>query len=120
MCQILRTGKLTYFDWDSKERNIRAYGQPTPPIYDLSKIRLPNMIFFGGSTDLLVTIKDVEATVAQLTVPFKLVRISKPGLLFNHAGYFEHKKIVPLVYIPTIMHLFRPEAEQRDLAAFAG
>jgi pimeloyl-ACP methyl ester carboxylesterase len=47
--------------------NRAAYGQPTPPAYNLTVLRAaPSLSFYVGATDALVTAADVQQTRAQL------------------------------------------------------
>jgi lysosomal acid lipase/cholesteryl ester hydrolase len=35
------------WDYESKEENIKVYGQPTPPAYDLSLLDFPLAVLYG-------------------------------------------------------------------------
>ena len=65
--QCVKLGKRMHmFDY-GKERNMRLYNQTKPPLYDASKITLDRMSFYTSKTDQLVSFRDVEATISQLT-----------------------------------------------------
>ena len=57
--QLLDHKSFQAFDYGSAKDNIAHYGQATPPIWDLSKIRVPIRLF-AGSSDELADPKDVE------------------------------------------------------------
>jgi gastric triacylglycerol lipase len=44
--QLVKSGKFCKYDYGMKE-NIKKYGAPMPPDYDLSKIKIPVNMFFG-------------------------------------------------------------------------
>ena len=48
--QIFDTGKFEAFNYGSSKENMIHYGQSTPPLYDLSQIRVPVRLF-GGTSD---------------------------------------------------------------------
>jgi hypothetical protein len=62
-----------------RKKNIKHYGQPTPPKYDLSLLDFPIAIF-GGKKDLMADPKDVEWTYNQL----------KKSVIFYHQYYLGH------------------------------
>lgn len=45
--QMLKAPEFRRFDYNNEKKNIEHYGQSKPPLYDLSKIRLPVHIFVG-------------------------------------------------------------------------
>lgn len=59
------------YDYGSKD-NMRAYGSPTPPAYNLSNLTVPTA-FFSGGHDQLADPKDVQ----------RLLREVRPGIVFK-------------------------------------
>lgn len=57
--QSLNHGTFQAYDYGSTRENNAHYGQPYPPIYNLSNIRIP-MHLFAGTSDLLADITDVN------------------------------------------------------------
>lgn len=57
--QMFDIGKFQAYDYGTARENTLHYGQSYPPIWDLSKIRVPIRLFAGAS-DLLADITDVE------------------------------------------------------------
>ena len=56
--QIFDNGKFQAYDYGSSRENQAHYGQPYPPAFDLSNIRIPVRLFAGAS-DLLADLTDV-------------------------------------------------------------
>ena len=52
-------GTFQAYDYGSTRENNAHYGQPYPPIYNLSNIRIPVRLF-AGTSDLLADITDVN------------------------------------------------------------
>ena len=107
LCQFAVYNETVHYDFGSAKANQAAYNQNTPPEYNLSKIKLSNILFFASNKDGLVTIKNVAEIVSELKVPFEFIKIEAEGVKFNHVGYFTHRKLVPLFVVPTLKHLFR-------------
>jgi esterase/lipase len=57
--QAFDKGKFQAFDYGTSQKNVEHYGQSTPPVWDLSKIRVPIRLF-AGSSDLLADPTDVQ------------------------------------------------------------
>ncbi len=56
--QLFDSGKFEAFDYGTAKLNELHYGQPYPPVFDLSKIRVPVRLF-AGTSDLLADPTDV-------------------------------------------------------------
>ena len=76
--QIFLHKRLGMYDYGT-DGNLRQYGQPTPPRYDLSKIKFPFLIIFRGGKDLVSDPVDQEQLIRELGV--------KPYLDFNFPNY---------------------------------
>ena len=48
----LRDREFRKYDYGSQEGNMAHYGQPEPPLYDLSKVKVPTALFLGDKDDL--------------------------------------------------------------------
>ena len=59
--QLIRSGKFHDFDF-GKEMNLKKYNSEYPPIFDISTIETPMMLFYG-EFDRLATPMDVETNV---------------------------------------------------------
>ncbi|KAG4964625.1 hypothetical protein JHK85_039600 [Glycine max] len=49
------------FDYENRDENMKHYGQPTPPAYDMKRLPndLPLFLSYGGA-DALSDVKDVQ------------------------------------------------------------
>ena len=56
--QLILTGEFKKRDMESPEKNIEKYGQPTPPHYDLSKIKDFPISLICGKNDMLSSPED--------------------------------------------------------------
>ncbi|PPR84754.1 hypothetical protein GOBAR_AA35958 [Gossypium barbadense] len=61
MFQMVRRGTLTMYDYNDCDENIKHYGQPTPPAYNMTCIPndLPIFLSYGGA-DALSDVNDVK------------------------------------------------------------
>eukprot|EP01027_Heterolobosea_sp_BB2_P017159 GEZU01024337.1.p1 GENE.GEZU01024337.1~~GEZU01024337.1.p1 ORF type:complete len:279 (+),score=67.86 GEZU01024337.1:98-934(+) len=50
--QEIRSKEYQHFDYGSAAANQNAYGQPTPPLYNLSNLMVPTAVFHGGKDTL--------------------------------------------------------------------
>ncbi|KAM6184820.1 gastric triacylglycerol lipase-like [Rhynchocyon petersi] len=64
--QAVDSGKFQSFDWGSPEKNIEHYNQPTPPLYDVSAMKVPIAVWSGGH-DWLADPKDVDLLLPKLS-----------------------------------------------------
>lgn len=102
--------------------NIRAYGQPTPPNYNLANIKLPTLILVRGGTDFLSTPEDQEILLSQLGVrPYMDIRLPT----FNHLDFFIGTKALFQVNVPVVRTMLEilklncpTEDVTRDMTAF--
>ncbi|ESW13660.1 hypothetical protein PHAVU_008G215000 [Phaseolus vulgaris] len=61
LSQMIREGTTSMFDYQNEDENIKHYGQPSPPEYDMTRIPndLPLFLSYGGA-DALSDVKDVQ------------------------------------------------------------
>lgn len=77
--------KFQRYDYDSEAENIKHYGQPTPPDYDLSKLDFPIAIF-SGSLDNVTPPEDIKWLSKKLekqTIYNKEYRLGHISFLFG-------------------------------------
>ncbi|KAL3754429.1 hypothetical protein ACJRO7_001634 [Eucalyptus globulus] len=67
LAQMIRTGTIAMFDYGNEDNNMNHYGQPTPPVYNMTKIPndLPLYLSYGGK-DLLADPNDVKVLLGCL------------------------------------------------------
>lgn len=64
---MARKGTIAMYDYGNEDDNMNHYGQPTPPVYNMTKIPkdLPLFLSYGGK-DLLSDVKDVKHLLGNL------------------------------------------------------
>ncbi|KAJ7964768.1 Lipase [Quillaja saponaria] len=67
LSQMIREGTITMYDYKDEKENTKHYGQPTPPIYDMTSIPndFPLFLSYGGA-DALSDVKDVKLLLGSL------------------------------------------------------
>lgn len=78
------TGKFQRFDFGSKKSNQQAYGQDTPPLYDLSSVTAPVALYWSDN-DWLGDPNDVYLTSEELPNLIRKFRV--PLASFNHLDF---------------------------------
>ncbi|KAF7141171.1 hypothetical protein RHSIM_Rhsim06G0169000 [Rhododendron simsii] len=68
LAQMVRQGTIAMYDYGSKDDNNKRYGQPTPPVYNMSSIPndLPLFLAHGGQ-DYLSDPADVQTLMGALS-----------------------------------------------------
>ncbi|CAG9864403.1 unnamed protein product [Phyllotreta striolata] len=96
--QIIRTNYFGQFDHGPK-KNMKIYGNSTPPAYDLNKISAPMAVYYAPKDELatiqgaLDTIKLLPNVIHQELVDYEY---------FNHIDFLFAKNATELVYVNTI------------------
>ncbi|XP_013079898.2 lipase member K-like isoform X1 [Biomphalaria glabrata] len=65
--QAINSKNFQHYDYGSASENMKHYGQPTPPLYDPRKVKVPVAIF-RGDQDWLADPTDVKWLLPQLNV----------------------------------------------------
>uniref|UniRef100_A0A2C9JRX8 Lipase n=1 Tax=Biomphalaria glabrata TaxID=6526 RepID=A0A2C9JRX8_BIOGL len=65
--QAINSKNFQHYDYGSASENMKHYGQPTPPLYDPRKVKVPVAIF-RGDQDWLADPADVKWLLPQLHV----------------------------------------------------
>jgi len=87
-------GKFKQYDYGIIS-NKNTYGTLNPPIYDLSKIKVPVHLHYSKN-DWLANVKDVEKLYSELGNPSGKTLV--PDEKFNHVDYMWAKDVKKLVY----------------------
>ncbi|XP_006880458.1 PREDICTED: lipase member K [Elephantulus edwardii] len=64
--QAVQSGKLQAFDWGSPNQNMIHFNQDTPPLYNVTKMKIPTAVWNGGH-DVMADIKDVENLLPKIS-----------------------------------------------------
>jgi lysosomal acid lipase/cholesteryl ester hydrolase len=97
--QEVRSGKFCKYDY-GKQGNIKQYGQPTPPEYDVTKITLP-IALFTGTKDWLADPQDVKGLIPKL----KNIALHKNIETYDHLDFIWGVNAYQTIY-PDIVQLF--------------
>ncbi|XP_063979676.1 lipase 3-like [Diachasmimorpha longicaudata] len=97
--QEVNSQKFRKFDYNDPEINQEKYGQPTPPVYKLSNVRVPTALFFANN-DLLSDNSDVQKLAEDLSNVNMTYKV--PMDSFNHIDFMFAIDAPALLYEPTI------------------
>lgn len=100
---VIREGTIAMFDYQNKDENTRIYGQPTPPVYDMTRIPndLPLFLSYGGA-DALSDVKDVQLLLESLKDHDGDKLVVQYRNDYAHADYVMGEKAEQDVYEPLI------------------
>ncbi|XP_057431460.1 triacylglycerol lipase 2-like isoform X1 [Lotus japonicus] len=101
LSQMVRTGKIAKYDYGDPGQNMQHYGQPVPPVYDMTKIpnEFPLFLSYGGQ-DMLSDVQDVQVLLNDLKDHDgdKLVVVFRED--YSHADFVLGVNANELVYDP--------------------
>ncbi|KAG6717587.1 hypothetical protein I3842_04G108200 [Carya illinoinensis] len=107
LAQMVREGSLAMYDYKKEDENRKHYGQPTPPVYDITRIPndFPLFLSYGGA-DALSDVKDVKILLDSLKdhEGDKLVVQYRDD--YAHADFVVGENAKQVVYDP-LMAFFR-------------
>lgn len=64
---MVRSGTIAKYDYGNEDDNMDHYGQPTPPVYNMTRIPKDLPLFLGyGGKDMLSDVKDVQVLLDNL------------------------------------------------------
>ncbi|RDX70565.1 Triacylglycerol lipase 2, partial [Mucuna pruriens] len=110
---MIRTGKIAKYDYGDQGQNMQHYGQPVPPLYDMTAIsnEFPLFLSYGGQ-DMLSDVRDVKVLLNDLEDhdENKLVVLFKED--YSHFDFVMGVNVKQMIYDPMmaffkIMVLFR-------------
>ncbi|KAL3572962.1 hypothetical protein D5086_026866 [Populus alba] len=65
--QMIRTGTIAMYDYGNENDNMDHYGQPTPPVYNMTSIPNDLPLFLGyGGKDYITDVRDVQVLLDNL------------------------------------------------------
>ncbi|CAJ1965288.1 unnamed protein product [Sphenostylis stenocarpa] len=107
LSQMIRTGKIAKYDYGDEGENMQHYGQPDPPLYDMTTIpkEFPLFLTYGGQ-DMLSDVKDVQHLLNDLQDhnANKLVVLFKED--YAHLDFVRAVNANQMIYDP-IMSFYR-------------
>lgn len=96
--QMLRSNEFKQFDFGLEE-NMKRYGNPVPPKYDLSKVTAPTSLHYA-SGDFITKPIDVKRIASELPNLVGLFRVQDDP--FNHNDFLWGYNARDLVYDPLL------------------
>eukprot|EP00256_Glycine_max_P068589 XP_025983184.1 triacylglycerol lipase 2 [Glycine max] len=103
LSQMIRTGKIAKYDYCGQGQNMQHYGQPVPPLYDMTAIpnEFPLFLSYGGQ-DYLSDVKDVQVLINDLKDHDrnKLVVLFKED--YAHLDFVRAVNAKQMIYDPMI------------------
>ncbi|KAK7823096.1 triacylglycerol lipase 2 [Quercus suber] len=106
LAQMLRAGNVAEYDYDDEGENKKHYGQPTPPLYNLTSIPKDIPLFIGyGGKDSLSDVNDVKLLLDDLKdhQKDKLVLLYRDD--YAHLDFIVAENAKNVVYDPLIAFL---------------
>lgn len=100
--QILVKNRFAMYDYGRK-KNMKHYGQPNPPIYNLTKIKSDRMIFARGGQDKLGTPESQRRLLSELgSKPYLDLFVEEYG----HFSYVDGKDLIVRVNEPVMRAVY--------------
>nr|UZS00785.1 gastric triacylglycerol lipase [Neocaridina denticulata sinensis] len=96
--QEIQSGAFRKYDY-GKQKNMRVYGQPEPPSYNLDRVK-PPVALFWSKNDWLASPKDVLHLLSKLPNVVHLKMIEDP--LFTHLDFIWALQADELLYYPML------------------
>ncbi|KAL3280206.1 hypothetical protein HHI36_017706 [Cryptolaemus montrouzieri] len=92
--QIISNKRFAKYD-HGREKNMQLYGSELPPLYDLSKVTAP-VVLFIGKNDMYTHSKDIDklCTLMKNVVYVHNIEYDE----FNHVDFIVARDCIPLVY----------------------
>ncbi|CAH8544689.1 unnamed protein product [Schistosoma turkestanicum] len=95
-CQGINTDRFQKYDYGA-EKNLQIYNQSNPPLYNVSHLKLPIVIYHGGQ-DWLATPHDIDKLIKQINYTISSIHYFP---YYNHLdfvwGLNAHKLLYPSV-----------------------
>ncbi|CAG7818822.1 unnamed protein product [Allacma fusca] len=94
LIQYIKNPRFQRFDYGQR-LNVINYGTQQPPVYNLTNVKVPIMVFWGQN-DRIVVPKDAQRTISELGNIVANVQVRDP--LFNHFDFTYAKNAKKEVY----------------------
>nr|XP_039250443.1 gastric triacylglycerol lipase-like [Styela clava] len=110
MSQLVSSGRTQKWDFGSVAENMKAYGQESPPEYDVSKISTPVALFLGSRDDLADP-RDARMLAAKLRsmVHFRMIKS------WDHLDFMWGKDAPSMLYPDIVEFIENMESKYKKL-----
>ncbi|KAF2292339.1 hypothetical protein GH714_020276 [Hevea brasiliensis] len=101
--QMIKKGTITMYDYNNEDENKKHYGQPTPPVYDMTHIPNDVPLFLGcGAKDALSDTKDVQLLLDNLKDHVKDKLVVQTIENYAHVDFIFAENVKQIIYDPLI------------------
>ncbi|VDK71571.1 unnamed protein product [Litomosoides sigmodontis] len=98
--QMVNSGKMQAYDYESVELNQLHYGRDSPPVYNISSINVPIYLYWGKN-DWLATASDVTNSLLSV-LPSSSIRLKREFENYNHLDFIWGLRAAAEIYQPII------------------
>ncbi|VDK63690.1 unnamed protein product [Onchocerca ochengi] len=98
--QMVNSGKMQAYNYDSLEENQIHYGQDSPPIYNISSIDVPIYLYWSKN-DWLADAADIENSLLSV-LPNSSIKGRNQLKDFNHLDFIWGLRVPAEIYHPVI------------------
>ncbi|KAK0415632.1 hypothetical protein QR680_012036 [Steinernema hermaphroditum] len=109
--QMVRSGKMQYYDFGCAEENEKHYGTPNPPVYNLSTITTPVYLYWSDADWLADTADIKETLLPQLKA--EVLKQNNQMKDFNHFDFIWGLRAADEIYKPIIEIIKTHEKNRR-------
>ncbi|XP_021675281.2 triacylglycerol lipase 2 isoform X2 [Hevea brasiliensis] len=100
---VIKKGTITMYDYNNEDENKKHYGQPTPPVYDMTHIPNDVPLFLGcGAKDALSDTKDVQLLLDNLKDHVKDKLVVQTIENYAHVDFIFAENVKQIIYDPLI------------------
>lgn len=99
--QQLRDGQLQKFhkfDFLDAEKNMQAYGQPTPPVYNYENVTSRYFVVFNSQADPFSSQEHVERMSQELPYGFLEMHTLPKNLTYTHTDFLYADNVGDLIH----------------------
>ncbi|XP_044019384.1 lipase 3-like [Aphidius gifuensis] len=101
--QFAKTRKFQQYDYQNEKENIKHYGTPKPPQYNLENIKSPMIIFYCLKNDPFSSFEDVIEISKSVSSKVIVEQVSDEN--FNHLNFITAKNVKEIVNDRVIEYL---------------
>uniref|UniRef100_A0AAF5PUL0 Lipase n=1 Tax=Wuchereria bancrofti TaxID=6293 RepID=A0AAF5PUL0_WUCBA len=107
--QMINSGKLQAYNYESVEENQRHYGSDSPPIYNISSVNVPIYLYWSLN-DWLANTLDIEKSLLSI-LPNKSIKGGKVFKNYNHLDFIWGLRAADEIYRPIISIIHKERSQ---------
>lgn len=105
--QMVKSGETQAYDYGSEAENLHHYGQPSPPLYNLSRVNTPVYLYWSDKDWLADEIDIKNALLAR--IPQQYLKQNNHLIDFNHFDFVWGLRATDEIYKPIIRTIIAHE-----------